>query len=168
MYVDVKTWLANDILTKVDRTTMAHALEVRAPFLDHRVVDFAFNLPFHLKVRWGKTKYLLKRTMASLLPHEIVYRKKRGFNAPISIWFKGPLRALLTDTLSEPALRQHGLFNSRAVEGLMTEHLQGKRDHGLRLWGLLCFQLWYEQCLRAAPERRASGPPPASVRQHIV
>ncbi|MBI4552693.1 MAG: asparagine synthase (glutamine-hydrolyzing) [Candidatus Latescibacteria bacterium] len=167
MYVDLKTWLANDILTKADRTTMAHALELRSPFLDHRVVEFASRLPFRLKVRRGETKYLLKRTMASMLPRQIVYRKKKGFNTPISIWFRGPLKDLLIETLSPQALSQHDVFNPQAVARLIAEHLEGTRDHGLRLWGLLCFQLWHERFLATAPVAQGEAPPrPYIVKSH--
>jgi asparagine synthase (glutamine-hydrolysing) len=154
LYTDVKTWLANDILTKVDRATMAHGLELRAPFLDHRLVEFAFRLPFSLKVRRMTTKYLLKKAMRGILPEAILTRKKQGFNAPVSIWFQGPLRTVLHDTLSRDRLRMHDLLRAGAVERLIREHMDMRRDHGLRLWGLLCFQWWYERVFTAcAPGR---------------
>lgn len=152
LYVDYKTWLANDILTKADRTTMGHSLEVRSPFLDHRLVEFASHLPFRYKVRGGETKFLLKRALEDILPRRVVYRKKKGFNAPISLWFRGPLRELLRDTLHERALREHGLFNTPDVCRLIDDHLQGRRDNGLRLWGLLCFQMWHERFMQSTPE----------------
>jgi len=151
LHVDYKTWLANDILTKADRTTMGHSLEVRSPFLDHRVVAFASDLPYHYKVRRHETKYLLKRTMDEILPRRVIYRKKKGFNSPISIWFRGALRELLCETLHEDRLRDHGIFNAHTVSRLINEHLQGKRDNGLRLWGLLSFQMWFECFMKSTP-----------------
>lgn len=164
LYVDVKTWLANDILTKADRTTMGHSLEVRSPFLDREVVNFAFSLPFRFKVRRSETKCLMKRALDGMLPREVVYRKKKGFNSPISIWFRGPLRELLCDTLQSRMLHAHGLFRADAVDRLITEHLEGRRDNGLRLWALLCFQLWHERFIAAGfPQREIA----ASVRVGI-
>jgi asparagine synthase (glutamine-hydrolysing) len=151
MIVDMHTWLANDILTKVDRATMAHGLEVRCPFLDHHLIEFAFGLPFDLKVRGRVSKYLLKRALRSALPSEILRRKKAGFNVPVSLWLNGSMKPLLLDTLSADRLNLHGLFQKKGVERLIREHNAKKRDHGLRLWGLLCFQLWYEQVFRINP-----------------
>jgi asparagine synthase (glutamine-hydrolysing) len=139
LYVDIKTWLAGDILVKVDRMTMAHALESRAPFLDHRVMEFAAALPPNLKLRGRDTKHLLKASQRRHLPASIVMRRKEGFNAPVSHWFAGPLYDLGRAATS-------GLgdwFDPAAIERLWTEHKHRRRDHGLKLFGLVCLGLWH-------------------------
>ena len=143
MYVDFKTWLADDILVKVDRMTMAHGLESRAPFLDHRVVEFAASLPVPLKVRGMTTKYLLKRSQQDRLPRAIIDRGKRGFNAPVSRWFAGPLAELGREATSPRVLGEW--FDPAVVRRLWDEHLARKRDNGFKLFGLVCLGLWLEQ-----------------------
>lgn len=145
LYVDMKTWLPNNILTKVDRMTMAHSLEARAPFLDHKIVDFGFQLPVDLKLHRFSSKYILKKALGPILPEKIIKRKKRGFNSPMAIWLKTSLHEILQDTLSSKTINQHGLFKSDFIQSLITEHLSGQRDNSYRLWSLLCFQLWYDQ-----------------------
>jgi asparagine synthase (glutamine-hydrolysing) len=143
MYVDFKTWLADDILVKVDRMTMAHGLESRAPFLDHRVVEFAASLPARLKVRGLTTKYLLKRSQQPRLPHSIITRSKRGFNAPVSRWFNGPLEDLAREATSDRVLGQW--FDAAAIRRLWDDHRARRRDNGFKLFGLTCLGLWMEQ-----------------------
>ncbi len=143
MYVDFKTWLADDILVKVDRMTMAHGLESRAPFLDHRVVEFAASLPVALKVRGTTTKYLLKRSQQERLPRATINRSKRGFNAPVSRWFAGPLAELGREATSPRVLGEW--FDPAAIGRLWEEHMARKRDNGFKLFGLVCLGLWLEQ-----------------------
>ena len=143
MYVDFKTWLPDDILVKVDRMTMAHGLESRAPFLDHRLVEFAASLPPGLKVRGGTTKYVLKRSQRHRLPKTVIVRSKQGFNAPVSHWFNGPLTDLGRAVTSAKVLGEW--FDSKAIDRLWDEHRTRQRDNGFKLFGLTCLGLWLEQ-----------------------
>jgi asparagine synthase (glutamine-hydrolysing) len=143
LYVDVKTWLASDILAKVDRMTMAHALESRAPFLDHRVLEFAASLRPELKLHGATTKYILKASQRRHLPAAIVDRRKAGFNAPVSHWFAGPLYELGRAATAADVVGEW--FDPAAVDRLWTEHRARRRDHGLKLFGLTCFGLWRTQ-----------------------
>lgn len=140
MYVDIKTWLADDILVKVDRATMAHALEARAPFLDYRVVEFAASLPVDLKMKAFQKKYILKKSQRGRLPEKVIRRPKQGFNAPVAFWLAGEMR----DRFSRLISGQDGpiLFNRAYVEHLWTEHENKVQDHSLKLLGLIGFQLW--------------------------
>lgn len=142
LYIDFKTWLPADILVKVDRATMAHGLEARAPFLDHRLVEFAATLPAELKARLSRLKIVLKESQRSRLPSWLVARKKVGFNSPVSHWFAGPFRQHCRDTLRSPALGPW--VNRDAVEKLLEEHCARRADHGLKLLGLMCLSLWLE------------------------
>jgi len=149
MFLDIKTYLVDDILVKVDRMSMAASLEVRVPFLDHRVVEFALSVPQELKIRNFKTKYLLKRMARRLLPGNIVNRPKQGFSIPIKNWLKGPLRPMMTDLLSHDRLARQGIFNPGYVDTLMKEHIQNEENHSHRLWSLMLFQLWKERFMPA-------------------
>lgn len=145
-YVDMKTWLPDDILVKVDRATMAHSLESRAPFLDHRLVEFAAALPVNLKMKGFNKKYILKQSQKSELPHSVLNKRKQGFNAPISPWLTGKLQSLAKDvTLGGGLNGGLGLqewCQKSAIEELWQQHLSGKMDHGLKLFGLTCLGLW--------------------------
>ncbi len=142
-YVDIKTWLADDILVKVDRATMAHGLEARPPFLDHRFVEFTAALPPHWKLKGLTKKHLLRRALRGRLPDSVLFGAKRGFNAPVSQWLAGPLRTFAMDTLASTRLRE--FIRPEAVEQLWREHDARLRDHGLKLYGLVCLALWLEQ-----------------------
>ncbi len=142
-YVDIKTWLADDILVKVDRATMAHGLEARPPFLDHRFVELTAALPADWKLKGFAKKYLLRRALRDRLPHAVLYGQKRGFNAPVSQWLAGPLRDFALDTLASPRLRAY--VRPDAVAQLWREHDARTRDHGLKLYGLTCLALWLDQ-----------------------
>jgi asparagine synthase (glutamine-hydrolysing) len=144
-YLYCKFYLQDGILVKVDRASMACALEARAPFLDYTFVEFANAIPFGLKLKGLKTKYILKRAMAGKLPPDILARGKKGFGIPVAKWFRNELRDLLLDTLSEKRVEQQGLFNHREVARLLNEHLQGTKDHRKQLWTLFVFQLWFEK-----------------------
>ncbi|HVA38730.1 MAG TPA: asparagine synthase (glutamine-hydrolyzing) [Candidatus Dormibacteraeota bacterium] len=139
--VDCRTLLPDQVLTYVDRLSMAHSLEVRAPFLDHELVEFAGSLPGSMKVGVDRTKAVLKLAARRYLPAEIVDRKKEGFVLPIDAWLNDRLRPLLAETLSKPAL-DHGLFRPAAVQRLLDEHAAGA-NHTYRIWTLLMFQLWH-------------------------
>ncbi len=142
-YVDVKTWLADDILVKVDRSTMAHSLEARAPLLDHRLVEFAAALPADWKFKGLRKKYLLRESLRGRLPDWVLDGRKQGFNAPVSQWFSGPLRTFAQDALASPKL--HEWIRPAAIDTLWREHLAARRDHGMKIFGLVCLALWLDQ-----------------------
>jgi asparagine synthase (glutamine-hydrolysing) len=146
-YADIKRYLPDDILCKVDRMSMAVSLETRGPFLDYTLVEFAALLPVDLRLRGLSGKYLLKRAMQGLLPEQILHRQKLGFNIPYKIWLRHELRELLLDALAPARLQQQGLFRPSYVQTLVHEHLEGIRDHAHKLWQLLIFQLWAERYL---------------------
>jgi asparagine synthase (glutamine-hydrolysing) len=136
-YADLKIWLPGDILTKVDRASMAVSLEAREPLLDHRLVEFAARLPAKMRLRGGTGKWLMKRALASRLPPEILHRRKMGFVTPVSAWFRGPLAGAAAAIAHGSALGQTGWFDSAAIAGLAEAHRSGRSDHGRLLWQLL-------------------------------
>ncbi|MCF6284601.1 MAG: asparagine synthase (glutamine-hydrolyzing) [Candidatus Hydrogenedentes bacterium] len=140
LYVDYKTWLLNDILVKVDRASMAHGLEVRSPFLDHRLVEFCAGLPPHLKLRGLRGKHILRKAAQGQVPDRVIRRKKAGFNSPVSHWVAGPWRELVHDILL--GVSGVPLLQRARVEHLITEHMSKRRDHGHLLFALLMFSLW--------------------------
>ena len=144
-YLDLKLYLQDDILVKVDRASMACSLEVRAPFLDHELVEFMMNLPSSLKLRRLTTKYLLKKAIKKFLPKEITQRDKKGFGVPIAKWVKGPLRELFGDLLAYDRIRREGFLNPDYVTALFQDHLSNKRDNRKQLWTLLVWELWVDR-----------------------
>ena len=138
-YLDYKTYLPGDILTKVDRASMAHSLEVRTPFLDYELVEWLAQLPSDVKLRHGEGKYLLKRALEPLLPHGVLYRSKMGFAVPLESWFRGSLRERIADTVRGARLASSGIFEPRSLGTLVDEHQSGRRDHSAVLWSLLMF-----------------------------
>ncbi len=144
-YLDYKTYLPGDILTKVDRASMAHGLEVRVPILDHEFVGWIAGLPPELKLKGSEGKYIFKRALEPHLPNEILYRRKMGFAVPISAWFRGPMRARLRQALTGGRLRETGLFDMAQVERLIQEHTSGRREHSAVLWSLLMFESFQRQ-----------------------
>jgi asparagine synthase (glutamine-hydrolysing) len=153
--IDILTYLPDDILAKVDRTSMAVSLEARVPLLDHRLMEFLATIPSSLKLRDGSGKYLLKRAMAAHLPSEIPARKKMGFGVPLAAWFRAELREMTHDLLLAPRTRQRGIFRPSWVEWLLRTHEAGRRDCSARLWALLCFELWARQWLDRSPGARS-------------
>ena len=145
MYMDARTSLVDDMLTKVDRTSMAHSLEVRVPLLDHSLVEWMSLVPSRYKVRRLELKYLLRRVGAQLLPKQIARRPKAGFHVPVPIWLKGELAPLLRRQLGSDVVTRQGVFDPTAVDQLVAEHMSGRRDHSRNLWGLLMFSLWFER-----------------------
>ena len=143
--VDQNFYLADDILYKTDRMSMAHSLEVRPPFLDHRIVEFAAGLPERLKIRGLKQKFLLKELMRGKLPEAVLNRKKTGFDIPTHDWFRGPLRGLLMETLTPEAIAATGIFDPKAIEELMRDHMERRINIGYHLWGLLTLFLWMKR-----------------------
>jgi asparagine synthase (glutamine-hydrolysing) len=141
-YLDMKLYLQEAILVKVDRASMACSLEVRAPFLDYELVEFVMNLPSSLKLRRFTSKYLLKKVMKDFLPKELIERKKKGFGVPIAKWVKGPLRELFGDLLSSDRIKKEGFLNPDYVTSLFQDHLVNKKDNRKQLWTLLVWELW--------------------------
>ena len=141
-HVYVRQFLPEDILVKVDRCSMLHSLEVRAPFLDRDAAEFAARLPVRHRLHGFRRKWLLKKAFADLLPPEILHRNKRGFQIPVAQWLRGRMRPLMEDLLCAGALREQGIFDPQAVRALMDEHISGRADLRKPLWTLLVFQLW--------------------------
>jgi asparagine synthase (glutamine-hydrolysing) len=139
-YADIKTYLPGDILTKVDRASMASSLEVRVPLLDHTLVEWAARLAPQLKLRGREGKYVFKSALEPYVPPEILYRPKQGFAVPLAAWFRGPLRQRLRASLSGPALCESGLFDVAAIAALLDQHQSGERDHSAALWTLSMFE----------------------------
>jgi len=146
-FLDINFYLAEDILTKVDRASMAVSLETRAPFLDPRIAEFAASIPLEYKLKGKNGKYILKKAMENLLPKNILHRPKKGFGIPIAEWLKGRLNPLMRDLLAPERLRTQGLFNSEYVQKLVKDHEIGAVSNHKQLWTLLVFQLWYENFL---------------------
>lgn len=144
LYVDAKLYLADDILVKVDRASMANSLEVRVPILDHELVEFAAKIPPEMKIKGSIKKYIFKKATKGLLPHRTRHRKKKGFSIPISQWLKGELRETTLHYLSPARVRPMGYFNPAAVSGLLDDHLSGRRNNAYYIWALLVFQIWHE------------------------
>jgi asparagine synthase (glutamine-hydrolysing) len=147
MRIDQGTYLVDDLLTKVDRASMAVSLEVRVPLLDHRVVEYTSRLPENFKYRRGVGKYLLKKLLAQYVPSHLFERPKMGFGVPIDRWFRTELKELLLSYLSPERLKKEGLFNEGLVEKKMREHLTGQANHQYRLWSLLMWEMWRERWL---------------------
>ena len=147
-FLDMNFYMAEDILTKVDRASMAVSLEVRAPFLDPRVAQFAAGLPLEYKLRGNKGKYILKKAVEPLLPQAILQRPKKGFGIPIADWLKGRLNPLLHDLLAPDRLKNQDLFDENFVQRLIKEHETGAASHHKQLWTLLVFQLWFDNFLK--------------------
>jgi len=144
-FLDLKLYLQEAILVKVDRASMACSLEVRAPFLDHELVEFVVGLPSELKLNGFTSKYILKKAMEPFLPRDVIHRKKKGFGIPIAKWVKGPLRGLFEDLLSRDRIEREGFLNSSYVGNLLQDHLAGKKDNRKQLWTLLVWELWVNQ-----------------------
>jgi asparagine synthase (glutamine-hydrolysing) len=148
-YIDMKTYLPGDILTKVDRASMAHALEVRVPLLDHKLVEWISGLPPEMKLRGGEGKYIFKKSLESYLPHDILYRKKMGFAVPLAGWFRGPLAQRVRDSLLGPLLADTGIFNKAFLHELVEQHQSGRRDHSAPIWSLLMFDAFLRKEMAA-------------------
>lgn len=164
LYLDSKTYLPGDILTKVDRMSMAVSLEARAPLLDHKLIEFVTRVPASLKLAGLETKHLLKSAVKDLVPAEILNRAKQGFGVPIQEWINQQLRSRIRDTLSDARTRQRGYVDSRYVDVLLDEHERGRRDHSMRLWSLVMLELWHRQFL----DKRQQPPQKTTIEGSVL
>ena len=146
-YLDLKLYLQDDLLVKVDRMSMANSLEIRAPFLDYTFVEFAATIPPALKLKGFRSKYILRKMLRRLLPPEILAKKKIGFDIPLGDWIRKGLRDFVLDTLRPENLRKHGLFEPRFVARVLDEHFRGRHNHRQLLWPLIIFQSWHDRYL---------------------
>ena len=159
LFTDLYTYLPDDLLTLTDRISMAHSLEVRVPFLDHELIEFAARIPARLKVNGFRKKILFRQAIRSWVPEDHLRRRKQGFSVPLDTWLRGPLRSMLADLVSSRHVRESSWLNGAAVRRLVDEHLDGRVTHEVRLWAILCFLEWERQ---AESVRRSPGVPVAS------
>jgi len=157
---DLRLWLPDDLLMKVDKMSMAASVEARVPLLDHPLVEWAARLPDRYKVRGLEGKVLLKRLARRLIPREVVDRPKVGFTVPLAPWFRGPLRELLADTLLSPACLGRGYYDPAVLRRTLEDHLEGRRDGSRELWTLLTLELWHRAYIDQAPRRAHPYTPP--------
>ena len=167
LWFDQRYYLADDILMKVDRMSMAHSIEVRPPFLDHRIVEFAASLPSHFKIRGARQKVILKDLMKGKLPPSILQRKKVGFDIPAHQWLRGPLRELMRDTLAAGASEHAGVFRPSAIEACMRRHLERRANLGYHLWGLTILFLWMRRWQIQTTPATALNHQPAGISTSI-
>ncbi|MXS85193.1 amidotransferase 1, exosortase A system-associated [Nitrosomonas sp. HPC101] len=147
-YLDMKTYLVGDILTKVDRASMAHSLEVRVPLLDHELVEWISGLPASMKLRQQEGKYILKKSLEPYLPHDVLYRRKMGFAVPLASWFRGPLRERVRTALLGNTLADTGIFDMGFIKKMLDQHQSGRRDYSASIWTLLMFEAFLRNTLK--------------------
>jgi len=150
-YLDMKTYLPGDILTKVDRASMAHALEVRVPLLDHQLVEWISGLSSSIKLKNGEGKYIFKKSMERHLPHDILYRRKQGFAVPLAAWFRGPLRQRVREALLGQNLADTGIFNTAFLREMVEQHESGRRDYSAPIWTVLMFDAFLRKEMEGTP-----------------
>jgi asparagine synthase (glutamine-hydrolysing) len=145
LYLDSKTYLPSDILTKVDRMTMASSLEARSPLLDHKLIEFVARIPVSMKLKGSETKHIFKKAIAGFVPHEILHREKQGFGVPISEWINAKLKDRIIGDLSDRRSTERGYFDPKYVGLLIDEHARGRRDHSHAVWTLWMLELWHRR-----------------------
>jgi asparagine synthase (glutamine-hydrolysing) len=158
---DLRLWLPDDLLLKMDKMSMAASIEARVPLLDHPLVEWAARLPDRYKVRGLEGKVLLKRLARKLVPREVVDRRKVGFTVPLAPWFRGPLRPLLMDTLLSPTCLGRGYYDGNVLRGYVEDHVKGRRDRSRELWTLLTLELWHRAFVDRTPVPARAWSPPA-------
>jgi asparagine synthase (glutamine-hydrolysing) len=168
MYYDSVTYLPDDILVKVDRASMAVSLEVRAPLLDHRVVEFAWRLPGECKIRGRQGKWILRQVLDRYVPRHLVDRPKQGFDLPIDAWLRGPLRDWAESMLDPKRLAREGFLRPEPIRAAWAEHLNGTRDRAWALWPVLMFQNWQERWGSPAGDDRPGRPPAVETRSGLM
>ena len=157
LYIDSKTYLPGDILTKVDRMSMAVSLEARTPLLDHKLIDYVMTIPAHLKMKGQETKHIFKRAIEELVPPDILHREKQGFGVPLALWINQQLRDRTRETLLEARTMQRGYFDARYIRVLLDEHERGRRDHSWSLWSLFMLELWHRTFIDSVPHSSSSN-----------
>jgi asparagine synthase (glutamine-hydrolysing) len=145
LYTDLKTYLPGDILVKVDRMSMANALEVRAPILDHKIIELAAKIPIHYKYDKGVKKQILKKAFEKILPSDILNRKKMGFSVPMADWFRGELKQISSELFFSTASGLGYFFNISEIKKIWEDHQRQKHNYGGLLWSLLMFELWHKR-----------------------
>lgn len=155
--LDQLTYLPDDILVKVDRAAMATSLETRTPLLDHRVVEFAWRVPMHQKIRAGKGKWLMRELLYRDVPRHLIERPKQGFAVPLDAWLRGPLREWASDLMEPSALRQAGLFDAAEIQRRWLEHLSGRRNWQYQIWDVLMFQSWMREAAGASESAESNS-----------
>jgi len=147
LYLDLKFYLQDDMLVKVDRASMANSLEARVPFLDHNLVDFVHSIPWSLKLKGFTTKYILKKAVGNLIPSHIIKRKKKGFGIPVARWIRSDIKDLVFEIFDEKKIKREGIFNYGYISNLIENHLNKKQDNRKKLWTLIAFELWLSNYL---------------------
>jgi asparagine synthase (glutamine-hydrolysing) len=143
LYVDMNSYLPEDLLVKMDIATMANSLEARVPFLDHQFMEFVAGIPSHLKLKGSKTKSILKTAFKDFLPATILNRKKMGFGVPVSRWFRNELKDYVYDILLDPRTLKRGYFRREGVQRLLNDHIALRYDHSSKIWALLFLEIWF-------------------------
>jgi asparagine synthase (glutamine-hydrolysing) len=151
-YADIKVWLPGDILTKVDRASMAVSLEAREPLLDHILLEWAAQLPLEMRLRDGEGKYLLKKAYEGILPNDILYRPKQGFVTPLDSWFRGPLRTEAQALSRASMLAKTGWFHDKVIDEKISAHVQGQANHGRLIWQLFMFEKSFKAIWDTVPQ----------------
>ena len=149
LLTDMETYLPDDELRKADRLSMWHSLEVRVPFLDHKLVEFVATIPSHLKLKGLEKKHILIQSLKGILPDSILNRRKQGFSIPLGAWLRGPLQELLRAHLSRQILQDVGIFNVMAVEAMLNDHDRNVRNYETQLWTVLAFVAWHRRYMNA-------------------
>jgi asparagine synthase (glutamine-hydrolysing) len=154
---DVRTYLPDDLLVKVDIASMVHSLEARSPFLDHHLAEFVARLPSNFKLKGRDRKHILKRALKNTLPDSILNRGKYGFAAPVASWFRGELRSVASEVLLDSKTMSRGIFSRVGVENMLEEHTSGRVNHGDHIWELLVLELWFRTYVDR-PRSALTGP----------
>jgi asparagine synthase (glutamine-hydrolysing) len=143
VYVDINSYLPEDLLVKMDIATMANSLEARVPFLDHKFMELVGEIPFHLKLRGTESKFILKKAFKDFLPAAILKRKKMGFGVPLSKWFRNELKEYIYEILLDPKTLNRGYFKREGIERLLSDHIGLRYDHSAKIWALLFLEIWF-------------------------